>query len=94
MRDQALSGFNLLQRFLVNVRFGHWIHRLLEQADVRIKPGTLVLAMSVFSLTGLLLTYLKGFGVLMAFGVALVVGLVPLFVVLHLRARRISYNFV
>jgi tight adherence protein B len=90
LRDQALSGFGMLQRFLVNVRFGHWIRRLLEQADVRIKPGTLVLAMSVFSLTGLLITYLQGFGVLAAFVVALAVGFIPIFVVLHLRARRVK----
>src|SRR5262245_46647663 len=55
LRDHALSGIGPLQRFLLKFRFGSKLKALLEQADVKMKTGTLVLCIAVFAMTGLLL---------------------------------------
>src|SRR5215813_6068771 len=51
-KDQALSGFGPLQRLLGKLRVGLKLRRLLEQADVRVKSGTMVLGIAVFLLSG------------------------------------------
>jgi tight adherence protein B len=89
LRDVALSGIGPLQRLLLKVRFGGKIRRLLEQADVRMKTGTLVLAIAVFSVTGLLLGLALKSGAVLILLQGTITGSLPVLVVLKLRTRRI-----
>src|SRR5258705_13109328 len=66
LRDQALSGIGPLQRLLLKFRFGAKLKRLLEQADVKMKTGTLVLCIAVFAMTGLLLGIAFNLGTIVA----------------------------
>ncbi len=89
LRDVALSGIGPLQRLLLKVRVGGKIRRLLEQADVRMKTGTLVLAIAVFSVTGLLLGLALKSGAILTLLSGTITGSLPVLVVLKLRSRRI-----
>ncbi len=88
-RDQALSGIGPLQRLLVRFRVGGKLHRLLEQADVRMKPGTLVLGVAVFSLIGSLLGHTLRMGLAVTALAAFLAGSGPVLVVMRIRARRL-----
>jgi tight adherence protein B len=88
LRDQSLSRIGVVQRMLLRFRGAGKLSRLLEQADVRMRPGTLVLCIGVFSLLGFLLAYLFRSGLPIAFAVGIVVGSLPILVVLRIRTRR------
>lgn len=87
-RDQALSGIGPLQRLLVRFRVGGKLRLLLEQADVRMKPGTLVLGVAVFSLIGSLLGHMLRMGLAVTALAAFLAGSGPVLVVMRIRARR------
>ncbi len=89
LRDVALSGIGPLQRLLLRVRVGGKIKRLLEQADVRMKTGTLVLEIAVFCVTGLLLGLALRFGAVLTLLAGTLTGSLPILVVLNLRSRRL-----
>lgn len=88
LRDQALSAIGPLQRLLVSIRGGGALSRLIEQADVRMKPGTLVLGIAVFFVTGYLLGYAFHPGVFVPLLIAALCGAVPVLIVMHIRSRR------
>jgi tight adherence protein B len=88
LRDQALSGIGLLQRFLLKFRFGSKLKTLLEQADVKMKTGTLVLCIAVFAMTGLLLGIAFKLWAILTVLTGSITGSLPILVVLHLRTRR------
>src|SRR5215831_14173016 len=54
LKDSTLSGIDPLQRLLLRFRAGGKLKRLLEQADLKIKPGTLVLLMALCAVGGFL----------------------------------------
>jgi len=87
-RDQALSGIGPLQRLLVRFRVGGKLRRLLEQADIKMKPGTLVLCVAVFSLIGSLLGNMLRLGLPVTVIAALLAGSGPVLVVMRIRTRR------
>jgi tight adherence protein B len=89
LRDVALSGIGPLQRVLLRARVGGKIKRLLEQADVRMKTGTLVLAIAVFAVTGALLGLVLALGPLLTLLIATSTGSLPVLIVLKLRSRRL-----
>lgn len=88
LRDQALSGIRPFQRILARAGASGALRRLLEQADVRMKAGTLVLATAVLTLAGLLAGIVVRLGAPIAIVFAVVMGSLPILVVLRLRARR------
>lgn len=89
LRDQALSNIGPLQRLLLHFRMGGKLRRLLEQADVRMRPGTLVLGIGVFALTGFLLGYALRFGVLVALLAGMLAAFLPVLIVMRIRSRRV-----
>ncbi|HMC83587.1 MAG TPA: hypothetical protein VKL61_10185, partial [Candidatus Polarisedimenticolia bacterium] len=66
LRDQAFSNIGLLQRLLLKFRTGGKLRRLLEQADIRMRTGTLVLQIGVFALVGFLVSYAVRLGTLLS----------------------------
>jgi tight adherence protein B len=88
LRDHSVSGIGPMQRALTRFRLGLKLTRLLEQADVRLKTGTLVLAIGVFSLLGFLLGFLLGLGVPIALAAGLLCASLPVLVILRIRSRR------
>ncbi len=90
LRDHSLSGIGPMHRLLIRLRMGSKLERLLEQADVKMKSGTLVLAMGVFSLIGFLLGYLLRFGIPLAVLAGMLVGSLPILLILRIRARRLK----
>jgi tight adherence protein B len=88
LKDQSLSGIGPVHRFLTRSRAGSKLTRLLEQADMKMKTGTLVLAIGVFALLGFLAAFLFRLGVPLALGVGILTASLPLLVVLRVRARR------
>ena len=88
LRDQAFSNIGLLQRLLLKFRTGGRLRRLLEQADVRMRTGTLVLQIGVFALVGFLVSYAVRLGTLLSVGVGILAGLLPVLVILRIRTRR------
>ncbi len=89
LRDQALSNIGPLQRLLLHFRMGGKLRRLLEQADVRMRPGTLVLGIGVFALTGFLLGYALRFGVLVALLAGMLAAFLPVLIVMRIRSQRV-----
>jgi tight adherence protein B len=88
LRDHSLSGIGPIHRALIRFRLGLKLTRLLEQADVRLKTGTLVLAIGVFSLLGFLVSFLLHLGIPLALAVGILTGSLPVLVILRIRARR------
>jgi tight adherence protein B len=88
LRDQALSGIGPLERILARAGAGGALKRLLEQADVKMKTGTLVLSTAVLTLVGALAASALRLGLPLALLAGVLVGLLPILVVLRIRARR------
>jgi len=98
LKDSTLSGIGPLQRLLLRFRAGGKMKRLLEQADVKMKTGTLALLIAVCGVAGLLVCL--GFrlgtrlglniqlGVLVAIGVGVLAGFLPILVVMRIRTKR------
>jgi tight adherence protein B len=89
LRDHSLSGIGPIHRALIRLRFGSKLSRLLEQADVKMKTGTLVLAIGVFSLVGFLVGILFRLGLPIALLVGILTGFLPVLIILRIRARRL-----
>jgi len=88
LRDRSLSGIAPMHRALARFRIGSWLSRLLTQADVKMKTGTLVLSIGVFSLIGYLLASLFRFGIPLSCLVGILTGSIPILIVLRIRSRR------
>jgi len=88
LRDRSLSGIDPLQRVLLRLHVGGKLKRLVEQADVKMKTGTLVLAVGVFSLVGFLLGVAFRLGILGGVAVGALAAFVPVLVVMRIRTRR------
>ena len=88
LRNQALSGIGPLQRILANAGAAGALRRLLEQADVKMKTGTLVLMTAVLTLTGITAGIVVRAGLPITVACAAILGSLPILVVLRMRSRR------
>ena len=88
LKDSTLSGIGPLQRILLRFRAGGKMKRLLEQADVKMKTGTLALLIAICSVTGFLLSFGFQLGILAAMGIGVLAGFLPVLVVMRIRTKR------
>ena len=98
LKDSTLSGIGPLQRLLLRFKAGGKMKRLLEQADVKMKTGTLALLIAVCGVAGFLaclgfrLGILLGLspqlGVLLYMGVGVLAAFIPILVVMRIRTKR------
>jgi tight adherence protein B len=88
LRDHSLSGIGSIHRALVRFRVGLKLSRLLEQADVKMKTGTLVLAIAVLALVGFLASFLLRLGIPLSLAVGALTGSLPVLAILRIRVRR------
>jgi tight adherence protein B len=88
LKDSTLSGIGPLQRALLRFRAGGKLKRLLEQADLKMKTGTLVLLIACCGVACFLLALGFRLGVLVALAAAAVGGCLPVLIVMRLRTKR------
>lgn len=88
LKDKSLSRIGPLQRLLVRMRFGTYLEKLIEQADVKTRPGTVILMMAVCAATGILLGAVLHLGVFTTIAAGLLLGAVPVLVIIRIRTKR------
>ena len=88
LKDSTLSGIGPLQRLLLRFRAGGKLKRLLEQADLKMKTGTLVLLMALCAVAGSLGCLGFHLGVLAAIAVGVLAAFIPILVVRRIRRKR------
>jgi tight adherence protein B len=88
LKDSTLSGIGPLQRLLLRFRVGGKLKRLLEQADLKMKTGTLVLLMGLCCVAGFLACLGFRLGALLAIGVGVLCAFLPVLAVVRIRNRR------
>jgi tight adherence protein B len=88
LKDSTLSGIGPLQRLLLRFRAGGKLTRLLEQADVKMKTGTVVLLIAVSSVAGFLACLGFHLGILLAIAVGVLAGFLPILVIMRIRTKR------
>ena len=88
LKDSTLSGIGPLQRLLLRFRAGGRIKHLLEQADVKMKTGTLVLLIALCSVAGFLLCFGFRLGVLVSIAMGVLAAFLPILVVMRIRTKR------
>ena len=88
LKDSTLSGIGPLQRLLLRFRAGGKLSRLLEQADVKMKTGTVVLLIAVSSVAGFLACLGFHLGILLAIAVGVLAGFLPVLVIMRIRTKR------
>ena len=87
LKDRSLSRIAPLQKILIRLRVGTRLGRLLEQADLKLKPGTVCLQMAVCALGGFLLGQVLQWGFLPALVAGIVCGAIPIFVIKRIALR-------
>jgi len=90
LKDSTLSGIGPLQRLLLRFRAGGKLARLLEQADVKMKTGTVVLLIALCSVAGFLLCLGFHLGILLAIAVGVLAGFLPILVIMRIRTKRFA----
>jgi tight adherence protein B len=88
LKDSTLSGIGPLQRLLLRFRAGGKMKRLLEQADLKMKTGTLALLIAVCAVAGFLGGLGFQIGILLSIVVGVALGFLPILVVIRIRNRR------
>jgi len=88
LKDSTLSGIGPLQRLLLRFRAGGKLKRLLEQADLKMKTGTLALLIAVSAVAGFLGALGFRLGVLLAMVIGVAMALLPILVVVRIRNKR------
>jgi len=88
LKDSTLSGIGPLQRLLLRFKAGGKMKRLLEQADVKMKTGTLALLIALCGVAGFLACLGFRLGVLVAMGVGVLAASLPILVVMRIRTKR------
>jgi tight adherence protein B len=89
LKDSTLSGIGPLQRLLLRFRAGGKLKRLLEQADLKMKTGTLVLIMALCAVAGFLACLGFRLGALLAIAVGVLCAFLPVLVVIRIRNQRL-----
>lgn len=88
LRDDTMSRIGLLQRLLASLRLATNLHRLIEQADLRMRVGTLVMMTTALALLGVLIGHAAHLGMVLSLLIGLLAGSVPYSVVMVCRSRR------
>jgi len=88
LRDDSLSGFGPLQRLLNSMRLAANMRKLIEQADLDIRVGTLLLAMLVLAGLGILGGQALHLGWLLSAALGLLMSTTPYLYVRICRKRR------
>jgi tight adherence protein B len=88
LKDSTLSGIGPLQRALLRFRAGGKLKRLLEQADLKMKTGTLVLLIACCSVAGFLAALGFRLGIMVALASGVLGGFLPVLVVMRMRTKR------
>jgi tight adherence protein B len=98
LKDSTLSGIGPLQRLLLRFRAGGKMKRLLEQADLKMKTGTLALLIAVCGVAGflaclgfrlgMLLSLGPQLGVVLSMGVGVLAAFIPILIVMRIRTKR------
>ena len=88
LRDDSLSGFGPLQRLLNSMRLAANMRKLIEQADLDIRVGTLLLAMLVLAGLGILGGLALHLGWLLSVPLGLLMSTTPYLYVRVCRKRR------
>jgi tight adherence protein B len=89
LRDEKLSRIPLFNRFLQTINISRYLRRLLEQANVSMTVGELILVSLVLGVAGFLLGYRSGNPLLTAV-VSLVPGVFPMLYILNRRKVRLQ----
>lgn len=88
LRDESMSGFGPLHNILKSLRIATNMRRLLEQADIDMRVGTLMLAMLVFGGVGTLAARLAHAPWLLALLIGFMLAMAPYMWVRVVRRRR------
>lgn len=90
LRDESLSGFGLLDRALDRMKLAANLRKLIEQADLNIRVGTLVLATLVFGIVGFLVAKMSLVPVALSLAIGATLAVIPYTYVLVVRKRRMK----
>lgn len=85
LRDELLSEIPVLNKLLYNFPLSEKLARLIEQANVQIKVGQLMLLTLTIGMTGFLIGILINRGILFAIGLGLILAAMPY---LYIRRRK------
>lgn len=88
LKDSTLSGIGPLQRALLRFRAGGKLKRLLEQADLKMKTGTLVLLVACCGVAGFLAALGFRLGIMVALASGVLGSFLPVLVVMRMRTKR------
>lgn len=88
LKDSTLSGIGPLQRLLLRFRAGGKMKRLLEQADLKMKTGTLALMIALCAVGGFLLALGFRLGILLSITCGVAAAFLPILVVIRIRNQR------
>ena len=89
LQDDQLSKIPLFNRILEKFQISKKLSHLLEQTDLSLKVGQLILIMMVFGMLGVLLTFKKG-NLILTFGAFILLSCLPLFYVYSKKANRLK----
>ncbi len=89
LRDEALSGFGPLHNLLRPLKVTSTLRRLLQQADLDVRVGTLMMAMLVLGGAGALAGSAARLGWTLSLVLGLLTGSIPYVYVVVCRKRRI-----
>jgi len=89
LKDESLSGFGVIHRALESMKLATNMRRLLEQADLPFRVGTLLLMMAVLGSLGLMAGQLAHLGWAMSIVIGVLAGSAPYTYVLVCRRRRL-----
>lgn len=89
LKDDSLSGFRGIDSFLNSLSLAANMRRLLEQADLKMKVGTLLTMMLSAGVVGALAAHTMHLGLMLAVTIGFLAGSMPYTWVLVRRRRRI-----
>lgn len=90
LRDESLSGFGALDGFLNSMKLAASLRRLIVQADLNIRVGTLLMMMLVLATAGVVIGQISHLGWVLSLAIGALMGSGPYTWVLVCRKRRIA----
>lgn len=88
LRDESMSGFSSLNNILEKIKLATNLQRLINQADINMRVGTLVMLTLVIGFAGYMLGHISGIGWALSLALGLTLSVVPYTYVRIVRARR------
>lgn len=89
LKDESLSGFGALDRFLNSLKLAANMRRLIEQADLQLRVGPLLMMMLMLGAVGLLAAQALHLGWLLGIVIGALLGSTPYTYVLVRRQQRL-----